>query len=173
MSAEVWRDISGYEGYYQVSNFGRVRRVGKALIKPQNNGNGYLTVGLSKNGRVKKAFIHRLVAQAFVDNPNGCNVVNHLDEDRTNNKADNLEWTTLTDNFKYGSAQRRARANWNASRESHINNRRVLIRCVELDRVFCGIVDAKQALNIKGYNISSCIHGRRKRAYGYHWELVE
>ena len=106
---EVWRDIQGYEGLYEVSNFGNVRslKYGKIkYLKPADDGNGYYFVNLSKNGIVKNFKIHRLVATAFIDNPSNYPQINHKDEDKTNNKASNLEWCTNKYNKRYSCAKR-------------------------------------------------------------------
>lgn len=100
---ETWKPITDYVGLYEVSNKGNVRNVKTGRIKkPNNNGRGYLFVGLYKNGAEKKHYIHRLVAQAFIPNPNKLPEVNHKDEIRTNNKLDNLEWISHRDNSNYG-----------------------------------------------------------------------
>lgn len=109
---EVWKDICGYEGYYQVSNLGRVRsvdrkdRTGRSLqsiIRSQSYDKyGYAILGLYKNGKMKTKKVHRLVAKAFVDNPNGFPEVNHKDENKKNNNANNLEWCTTKYNLTYG-----------------------------------------------------------------------
>ena len=100
---EIWKDCKGYEGRYQVSNFGRVWSVLKQQYKSQRpNRDGYLRVTLvSKNGKMRAETVHRLVALAFVDKPDGCTVVNHIDSDRQNNYAGNLEWTTVQGNTKH------------------------------------------------------------------------
>lgn len=101
---EEWRDIVGYEGLYEISNWGRVRRNGK-IIKPGKNNLGYLQVALYKNGLQKHALIHRLVALAFLPNPNNYPEVNHRDEDKTNNAVENLEWCTRKYNANYSLAK--------------------------------------------------------------------
>ena len=100
---ETWKPITDYVGLYEVSNKGRVRNVktGK-ILKPINNGLGYLFVSLYKNRTEKKHYLHRLVAQAFIQNPNKLPEVNHKDEIRTNNNLDNLEWISHRDNSNYG-----------------------------------------------------------------------
>lgn len=106
---EVWRDIKNYEGLYEVSNFGNVRslKFGKIkYLKPANNGFGYYHVILCKNGQKKYFKVHRLVANAFIENPNGYNEINHIDEDKTNNKVENLEWCTHKYNKRFSSAKR-------------------------------------------------------------------
>ena len=95
---EEWRDIQGYEGLYMVSNLGRVKslnyhRTGKErIMKPSDNGHGYLFVVLCKDGKDKNCRINRLVAQAFLPNPDNLPEVNHKDENKYNNCVENLEW---------------------------------------------------------------------------------
>ena len=97
--SEEWRDIKGYEEKYQVSNLGRVKslkdRYGnyrEKILKYSKNNRGYLTVSLCKNSKVKLFTVHRLVAQAFIENSNNYPEVNHKDENKENNRVDNLEW---------------------------------------------------------------------------------
>ena len=92
---EQWRDIEGFDGLYQVSNQGRVKslKYGKEkILKGVKSCNGYLTVGLCKDGKEVRKYIHRLVAEAFLPNPQNLPQVNHKDEDKTNNCVENLEW---------------------------------------------------------------------------------
>lgn len=107
---EIWRQIPGYEGFYEVSSFGRVRNVksGK-ILRPGLHHSGYLNCVLSVNGNKNTFVIHRLVAQAFIPNPLGLPQVNHKDEDKTNNNVDNLEWCTAKYNVNYGTIKNRVR----------------------------------------------------------------
>lgn len=118
---EVWKDIQGYEGLYQVSNLGRVRHLpytikwgGKLEHRPlkemnqHKNSNGYCIVILSKNSKSKKFLVHRLIAQAFIPNPDNLPEVNHIDEDKSNNKVNNLEWCDRKYNVNYGTRTERA-----------------------------------------------------------------
>ena len=108
MKNEVWKDIIGYEGFYQISNHGNVRGLmfsNNKVIKPKihsisktDNGNGYLYISLSLNGKRKNKYVHRLVAEAFVKNQNKKTVVNHLDYNKKNNYFKNLEWCTTKEN---------------------------------------------------------------------------
>ena len=111
---EIWKDIKGYEGLYQVSNLGRVRSLGSdnwhkgRILKPHLDGRGhYLEVGLHKDHKSKTTNIHRLVAEAFIPNPNNLPQVNHKDECKTNNMVDNLEWCDAHYNINYGNAKKR------------------------------------------------------------------
>lgn len=115
----VRKSVKGYEGYYEVDQFGRVysadrvvcvedgdRKYNKALVgrqmKQHTHSKGYKTVSLTKDGKTKTVFVHRIVAEAFIDNPKGLPFVNHKDEDKTNNFSENLEWCTASYNRNYG-----------------------------------------------------------------------
>ena len=108
---EEWRAIKGYEGIYEVSSDGRVRSVDRVIFqgdKPRNikgitmtgwnNGNGYLVVTLMKKGKRKNHYVHRLVAEHFIKNPNNLPEVNHIDYNKSNNTLSNLEWVTSREN---------------------------------------------------------------------------
>lgn len=108
--SEVWQNIEGYDDY-QVSNYGRVKslKFGKErILKPKKESNGYLRVGLYKDRKIKFHSVHRLVAQTFLKPVVGKDCVNHLDEDKTNNHVENLEWCTYKENLNYGTRNARA-----------------------------------------------------------------
>ena len=118
MMEEIWKAIEGYEGKYEVSNLGRVRSLDRTIIggaynspmfrkgtilKPQPKGySGYVGLRLCKDGKGENVYIHRLVAKAFIPNPDNLLDVNHKDENKKNNRADNLEWVTRKENINYG-----------------------------------------------------------------------
>lgn len=107
---EIWKDIAGWEGSYQISTYGRVKslKYGKErILKPSKNSSGYLTVGLSIESRTFSKAIHRLVAIAFVPNPDNKLQVNHKDENKLNNNVNNLEWVTAKENSNYGTRIKR------------------------------------------------------------------
>ena len=116
---EIWKDIEGYEGAYEVSNLGRVHSIphrtfrgisGVDHILPQyDNGHGYMAVELWKGDKSKRCYVHRLVASAFIPNPNNYPQVNHKDEDKSNNNVSNLEWCTCSYNNTYNNLKERAR----------------------------------------------------------------
>ena len=113
---EIWKDIKGYEGMYQISNYGRVKGLerwthfknGKKprleperILKFKKHHKGYLKAQLRKEDKMKSYFIHRLVAQAFIPNPEEKSQVNHIDGDKTNNHVSNLEWNTQSENLRH------------------------------------------------------------------------
>lgn len=118
---EIWKDVVGFEGLYQVSNLGNVRSERKVL-KPLKRRHGYLSVFLyDRKGDYKQVSIHRLVAEAFIPNPNGYAEVNHKDECKTNNVATNLEWCTHKQNSSHGTrGERIGKANKNGKRSKPV-----------------------------------------------------
>lgn len=113
---EEWKDIQGYEGLYQVSNLGRVkslerrvcnhkngatRLIREQIITPTDNGNGYKIVGLRMKRKRQSKYVHRLVAEHFLEKPSGKDLVNHIDYDKSNNAVTNLEWCTQLENVAY------------------------------------------------------------------------
>lgn len=112
---EEWKDIQGYEGLYQCSSFGNIRsldryvyektgkkqfRKGKIII-PRLNKNGYMQLALNKDGKRKMVYIHIITAKTFLNNPNNYETVNHIDGNKNNNKSNNLEWCSFSDNNKH------------------------------------------------------------------------
>ena len=100
-NAEKWKDIRGYEGLYQVSNFGNVRSIRNNIILKPYLKNGYLAVHLVVSGRVVHKYVHRLVAEHYIENPNNQREVNHLDCDKRNNDVTNLEWCDRKRNLQH------------------------------------------------------------------------
>lgn len=178
---EIWKDIEGYEGLYQVSNLGNVRSVyridrlgrvkrGKSLRK-HNVYNGYIQVALSKNGVKSYKLVHRLVAQAFIHNPDNLPVINHKDEDPSNNRADNLEWCTQKYNVNYGTGiERRAKLCVGANKNSKAINQYTLSG--EFVTTWTYLGEIKNTLGYRISNICACCNGRQKNAYGFQWRFA-
>lgn len=174
---EVWKDIVGYEGSYQVSNLGNVKsldrkdcinrfRKGKECKKIPTK-DGYYKVGLSKNGNEKRFFVHRLVAMHFVNNPNNLECVNHKDENKTNNIADNLEWCTRAYNNNYGTRNKRI------GEYSSVKTAMIDIATNDVLMIFNSAKEASKYVNGDESSICKVRNGRRKSAYGYRWEVVK
>ncbi len=117
---ELWKPILGYEGLYEISNLGRVKSLPRwhnnrfsgyidkgRFLKPRFDSYGYQMVMLCKDKKQKNYLIHKLVANAFIDNPNGYDSINHKDENKTNNCVENLEWCTRYYNNNYGTRNKR------------------------------------------------------------------
>lgn len=130
---EEWRDIPQYEGLYQVSNQGQIRSIDRIvrrngettknlrgfILLPLYQKSGYMFVFLSKNGKAKRIAIHRAVALAFIPNPENKPEVNHINEDKTDNRVENLEWATIKENRNYGTRIARGIANRNQTGEKN------------------------------------------------------
>lgn len=182
---EIWKDIKNYEGLYQVSNLGNVRSLnhirknGKKenqlylhkgkILKPAVQNIGYKFVVLSKEGKSKGFRVHRLVAQAFIENPNNYNCINHKDENRLNNCVDNLEWCTIAYNNTYGAKQERHSKAMKKKIGRKINQYDLEGNLIN---TFDCIMDAERFLNKKraATPIWTCCKGKTKTAYGYRWE---
>ena len=165
--SEIWTDLLGYDTLYEISNLGRVRtRYFKnkgytneyRFIEPVDNGNGYLRFNFKLNGRQKTAYLHRLVAEYFVDNPNNYNEVNHKDENKCNNCADNLEWCEHHYNCNYGT--RNIRSAEKATKP---------IKCLDTGEIFTSILHAANHYGIGITALSNHLNGRSKTCVGYKW----
>lgn len=103
---EIWRDVKGFEGLYKVNRKGEIYSVLNNIIRPpKDNGYGYNNINLNKNGKKITKYIHRIVAEAFIPNPNNYPMVNHKDENKKNNNVENLEWCTASYNVNYGTGK--------------------------------------------------------------------
>ena len=177
MKEEVWKDIEGYEGYYQISNMGRVKSlertvwnkgrgcyitVSEKIRKGRDNGYGYLYVGLSKDGKVKQCRINRLVSQAFIPNPNNLPEVNHKDENPKNNRVENLEWCDRSYNVNYGTRNKKA-AEKTSKPVFSVDKDSGLIMW------WASIHEAERCTGINRGNIWSCLKGRQKSAGNHIW----
>lgn len=169
---EEWRDIVGYENY-QVSSMGRVKslnynRTGmEKILKPAKNKDEYLQVALYKQNKRKYYKVHRLVAMAFIDNPQNLEQINHRDECKANNCVSNLEWCTRLYNQNYGTRNQRAAA-------SNTNNpkRSKQVLCIETSVVYPSTMEVYRQLGFSRGNISECCNGKRKTCGGYTWRYV-
>lgn len=182
---EIWKDIKGYEGIYKISNLGRIKSLEKIkycghknskpqiikerLIKPNKetkyakDGNiQYIRyrVKLYKDNKSKTYTLARLVAEAFIPNPNNLDTVDHIDKDTSNNRVSNLRWLSREDN----------------SKDHRIDNRNTVrkIRCIEKDIIFNSIREASKFINICEQAIGKAANpkDRHKTAGGYHWEYI-
>ena len=166
---EIWKKSYIYPSQYEVSNFGRVRNVAtKQILKPQIDAKGYERVRLSYHNKRASAKVHRLVAVAFISNPDQKPQVNHIDGNKKNNAVDNLEWSTNSENqihaFKYGLNYVTGRAG---------RKRIPVIQKSKDGSVICrfsSIGDASRETGIQRHNIEKVVHGSRHTAGGFIWE---
>lgn len=159
MTADEIKQIDGYENYY-VSKSGKVFSRNKELRQYSNK--GYSLVYLYKDTKRKKYFVHRLVATAFIPNPENYPFVNHKDENPKNNNVMNLEWCTAKYNTNYGSCIEK-RANNCKKRILQIDDSGNVVSS------FNGIIDAAKAIGLDASSISKAALGKRKKAGGYRW----
>lgn len=175
---EVWKDIKGYEGLYQVSNLGNVRSLNynrQKIIKqlrPCKNIRGYWAVSLLKNNKRKTKMVHRLVAESFIENTKNNILVNHKDGNKNNNCAANLEW--CTPQYNINEAFRMGLNKAKKGQEHHLSRK---VKQYDLDGNFIKkwncFRDIEREQGFKHSNISACCNGKYDKMYGYRWEYAE
>lgn len=173
---EIWKPIRGYEGFYEVSSLGNVRSLKRAttngkVLKQGRRPNEYLKVTLCKNNNHKTRAVHRLVAEAFIPNPNNLPEVNHKDGNKRNNSVENLEWVTREENV------------WHSMevglRKPIFNNplRSKAVKQYSLDGILLHIYpstgEAERQTGIRHGNIVKCCNRQTPTAGGYKWEYAE
>ena len=176
---EIWKDVKGYEGLYQVSNHGQIRsldryikykgredklRLIKGVLKPGTlNNHGYLKVSLFKDGKGETREIQRIVAENWIDNPMNKEQVNHIDGDKTNNRVENLEWVTPSENKVHSL--------------DILNHGLAPVDQYDLSgnfiRSFKSIKEAGEVTGIARCSISNVLAGKRNRAGQYKWKRKE
>lgn len=184
---EIWKEITDYEGFYAVSNLGRVKRIEhkdcnghiykeRILKLAKKSKLGYLHVHLSKNGVTKWHSVHRLVAEEFVDKKEGCDIVNHLDNNPSNNKAGNLEWTTYEGNMQHATRQGRMRHQPENLKKAQESRKTAVVAIKGEERIyFNSQSEAAKALGISHSHIAAAC--RKEYGYntvgGYEWEYQD
>ena len=195
---EHWKDICGFENMYQVSNEGRVRSLDRKnsagkhcrgqIRRLAKNRNGYMYVNLCKDGKPRNYLVHRLVADAFVENPDQKTTVNHINEQKHDNRAVNLEWMTLPENLNYGThteranahrpiksgllhsnyGKRGAEANTHKGKVIGVNKSDPSVT-VEFDTA----ATASRVLHISSGQLCDALNGKAKSCGGYYWRRVD
>lgn len=173
---EVWKTVDDYPNY-MVSNFGNVKNQRGHLLNQQVSNMGYMLVHLSKNGKVKWRSVHRLVALAFIPNPDKLPIINHKDENPKNNKVDNLEWCTRSYNERYNNKPQRM-MNTKRKRgipllpqsavDGHIKALSKSVICIETGERFKSATSAARSLGLTKDCVAHAIKYNR-RSGGYHW----
>ena len=177
--ADDWKAVLGYEGLYVVNSCGVVKSLGRSLTRKDGRSynreervltqhpdtKGYMKVHLCKDGKTKNAFVHRIVAQAFIPNPDNLPQVNHINEDKSDNRVENLEWVTCRENVNHGTGI----------------FRNALARSVPVIRIsqdggtkwFRSASHAARVMHIVSQGIQHCCAHRQKTYKGYRWEYAE
>ena len=183
---EIWKDIENYEGKYQVSDLGRVRSLERDIY--YQNGTihhlkekmlvqridkyGYMRVNLYLNGKIKTILTHRLVAEAFIPNPENKPQINHRDEVKTNNVVENLEWCSAQENVNYGTRTARAVQNHKYPKLGNHPKAKAIF-CEELNKEFDCITSAGKELGVNINCIVGACKGKLKTAGGFHWRYAD
>ena len=211
MRQEIFKDIKGYEGLYQVSNLGRIKSLERDIIypngkiqhynekmlSPNSDKNEYKTIKLCKNGKIKRYLVHRLVAEAFIDNPDNLPCVNHKDENKQNNNVENLEFCSVAYNNSYGSRLETLKAKNTGQKRSEETKQKIReakkgmkvsentkiklgkpVEQYDLDGNFIRSWDyIKQLDKFFGTKINSsiirCCKGKQKTALGFIWKYKD
>ena len=190
---EIWKDIIGYEGLYQVSNFGRVKSLDKIMfvygcqkdpiqaikkgkiLTPRKNSDGYDKVSLTKNKVAKEYFIHRLVAICFLDNPNNYEEVNHIDGNKTNNNVSNLEWCTHLQNMQHcyeNNLRKKSTTHCGLKYGNNPNAKKVYQYDLNMNFIasWSSFSEAANFVGVDSSNISRCCSGETKTCKGFIWK---
>ena len=153
------KDIKGYEGLYAVTEDGQVWSYrSNKFLKQRKDKDGYLLINLSVSGIIKTFKVHRLVAEAYIPNPDLKETVNHKDENKVNNNVSNLEWMTREENSVYG---------------TKIDRIKKSIYCIELNKTYASITEAANEFNLNKGNLCTCLKGKQKTFAGYHWRYID
>ena len=188
---EEWKNVVGYENLYMVSNYGRIKSLDRfvdhnhhyleRIIKLSKNKNGYLIFTMCKNGKRKQQFVHQLVGNYFVDNPDNKPIFNHLKvvtKDYCDNRYINLVPATYSENIKYAYKNGTKKPNMNMCGVRGVLNK-LSRKIIQLDK-YGNVVtewncvnDIERELGFLHGNIISCCKGRYKTAYGYVWKYKE
>lgn len=183
---EKWRDIEGYEGIYQVSNEGRVKTLGRTvtyrsgkiryfepkILSQHYDKDGYCQVSFCIDGKSYQKKVHRLVAQAFIPNPNNYPMVNHKDECKTNNFVENLEWCDCKYNLNYGTNP--ARISERVRNNKYLSKEVVQITLDgNIVRVYPSTREVERELGLFHTSISACALGKINKCGGYKWKYLK
>lgn len=163
------RDIKGFEGLYAITSCGKVWSYrSKKFLALYQTKSGYLTANLSKNGKSKPYRVNRLVAEAYLENPNNLPYVNHKDEVKTHNWINNLEWCDAKYNSNYGSSRDKI-----AEKLEGNNNSGKPVICIETGVVYKSVKEAERQTGIHNSGINRVVNGKMKTSGGYHWKYAE
>ena len=182
IEGEIWKDVKGYEGFYKVSNLGRVKSIARngtagGLMSLNINRSGYIYVGLRKSNVQKYQLVHRLVGLAFIPLVDGKEMINHIDGNKSNNNLKNLEWVNNSENRKHAFANNLQKVNLDKAHEVAWENQKRKVKQFSLDgkfvSEFLSIQEAAIKNGIGRTGISQCLSGRYKQSGGFMWKYSE
>ena len=181
---EIWKPIKGFEEFYEISNYGRIRSLDRVIIQKGKFGqdtnhiykgkivklfvykDGYARVGLHKNGEMKTYSVHRLVGEHFLEKKPGKDCINHLDCNKANNNVNNLEWCTQSENIQYAYDNR-------TKIPPHQKKISQYDMAGNLIQVWESMAEAARSLGLQQSNISKVCLGKRSQTGGYKWAFTE
>ena len=184
MEGEIWKDIEGYEGLYQISNMGRVKSLNynktkkPGILKQAIGSRGYCFVSLHKNNQKKSRNVHVLVAKTFIPNVEGKESVDHINTIKEDNRVCNLRWATATEQMS-GNEITHERMKEIGKVYGKINIKKAIestkrrVKCTTTNKIFNSIVEASQYYGITRAHVSSCCRGKRKTCGGMQWEYID
>jgi len=185
----IWKDVKGFEGYYEVSNTGIIfskcrfitdkndnqKQIDHKRLAQHINQNGYFCISLYKNSIGKNFRVHRLVAEMFIPNPNNKPCINHIDGNKLNNSIENLEWVTHKENtihaFKTGLQKGSSTGKFGSDNKLSIPVSQIITG--QINRIFGSRLEAERLTGISSRKIALCCNGKRKTAGGYKWVNYE
>lgn len=164
---EIWKNIKGFNDF-EVSNLGRVRNARLGLVKSQRSTpTGYKIVDLKENGQRHTRYVHRLVAEAFIENLSDHPQVNHKDENKENNHSGNLEWCSVAYNNSYNERAKRVGQH---HKNNHPGRKQVICICTGI--AYASLNEAARQTGVNRMSIAYALNGKQKTAGGYRWEVV-
>lgn len=190
IKCEIWKPVKGFEGFYEVSTYGNVRSCDRTVFVHKSGKEHratrkgkilkkwvaveYYHVTFSKDGKIYAPFVHKLVAETFIPNPNELRTVNHKDENKLNNQVDNLEWCTQVYNRNYGHSEEKRLKSFMRSKESHKTFMKAAVQC-DMDgnaiKIYKPISDVEKD-GFKYTCVINCCKGKRKSHKGYVWKYA-
>lgn len=176
MNAEQWKSIDGFDGLYEVSDHGNVRNAGGRVLKPIKQTTGYFHITLYKDRVPYQKRLHRIVADAFCVKRPGCDVVNHIDNNPGNNRADNLEWCTQKENIKHSDTQGRRKTTFEKAHKAAKEKLSMTVEMISEDGETIRTYKPIASVAKDGYNpscVSKCCLGRLKKHHGARWRYAK
>ena len=177
---EIWKPVKDYEGLYEISSLGRVKNLNyrgtgkEKILKNTEDRKGYSTISLRKNGKRKLLKVHRLVAEAFIPNPESKPCVDHINTIRNDNRVENLRWVTNKENNNNPLTKKKMRETKKG--ENNPKNKPVVQidpNTNEVVNTYCSAREASRQTGVNHGNISQCCNDKRKTTGGFIWKFAE